>query len=743
MKKILTLIISLLIFASVSCSGNTTSETSAPTADMAMLYLKEADITMSEDFKNILSLDKLGEQVLVFGTGNNSGYMGYVTDKNFADYRKFAFTPKENEAVKSACLCKFSKTAVVTLLDNELMLYVFNSDGDVCNEYNLGEHEFDTEMSAIITANGEDYIINLNNESLLAVAADGTVQGEIDCKGGNILGFSKDNADVPTVILGYGDTAKTASINGTSLENERKCSDISSSAYAICGGNDEYSLFADFNDGLYGLNNDTWVKLTDYMDNTFSVNDICGLLCIGENEFAALKTDGEGSHLTLLSERDISELKSKKVITIATWTDLYIADDIKAFNNTNDNYRIEVKQYGGNTLSAEETLDPMRADILSGDPPDMLLNINGSVTSESFGARESLFVDIYELIDNDPNLSREDFVDGYLEAMDFRGKLLSLAPSFTLNTLGVKDKYLNGLSEWTYDDMMNVASACPENMGIVPWSNSWKRSDFMLNMIDYCSFIDFEKAECHYDSPEFISIMKLTQEHELGMTLEEYNSFLNGAQEDDMTPQERYFIDDKYLINNYKPYLFSMSDIHRTVMGEFNEPMTFVGYPDYMGVGTKFTPDEHRNFSILKSCKYPEGAWEFIRDTYFTEDYYYGWNGLASFPALDKYLTEKTELEKTEQTIEDETTGEQITAYSFYLGTDEDYVYYEPFTEDEAKKYDDFVREAVKHRRDYNFTVRDILSEELTAYFEGERSAEETAEVIQNRVSIYVSENYG
>ncbi len=144
----------------------------------------------------------------------------------------------------------------------------------------------------------------------------------------------------------------------------------------------------------------------------------------------------------------------------------------------------------------------------------------------------------------------------------------------------------------------------------------------------------------------------------------------------------------------------------------------------------------------MKSCKYPEGAWEFIRDTYFTEDYYYGWNGLASFPALDKYLTEKTELEKTEQTIEDETTGEQITAYSYYLGTDEDYVYYEPFTEYEAKKYDDFVREAVKHRRNYNFTVRDILSEELTAYFEGERSAEETAEVIQNRVSIYVSENY-
>ncbi|MBO5163830.1 MAG: hypothetical protein J6B75_05215 [Ruminococcus sp.] len=740
MKKILTLIISLLIFASVSCSGNTTSETPVSTADMAMLYLKEADITMSEDFKTIISLDKLGEQVLVFGTGNNSGYMGYVTDKSFADHRKFAFTPKENEVVKSACLCKFSKTAVVTLLDNELMLYVFNSDGDVCNEYNLGEHEFDTEMAAIITANGEDYIINLNNESLLAVAADGTVQGEIDCKGGNILGFSKDNADVPTVILGYGDTAKTASINGTSLENERKCGDISSSAYAICGGNDEYSLFVNFNDGLYGLKENNLIKLTDYVDNSFSALELWGLQYINENEFAALiKKDGE-QRLILLTERDISEIKTRKTLTLAVFGDANteIGNEIKTFNNTNENYRIEIKTYNGGNFIENTAL--MRDDILSGNTPDIIQNNPGQLSPDSFGARESLFVDMYEFIDNDPNLSREDFVDGFLEGMDFNGKLLEISPGFTVNTMTVKDKYLNGLTSWTFDDMVNIINSRPDGMGIVPNFDIYTRSVYMINMIDYCSFIDFENATCRFDSDEFINIMKLVQENEIGMTVAESNSYI-GNENSEFSNGARDFIDDNYLINVIP--LRSAQDIQSVVKGEFNEPCTFIGCPTKEGAGSTFSPDKYRSFSIMRSCEHPEGAWEFIRDSFFTDSFYNSWSGSSCFPALESSFTEKFEAEKNVSMYEDPATGETENGDFYIIDTIENAIYFDPFNDSEVKKYSEFVRNAAKHRRRYDFTVWDILDEDLTLYFEGERSAEETAEVIQNRVSIYVSENYG
>lgn len=131
-----------------------------------------------------------------------------------------------------------------------------------------------------------------------------------------------------------------------------------------------------------------------------------------------------------------------------------------------------------------------------------------------FGARESVFVDMYDFIDNDPKLSRDDFLDGYLEAIDFNGKLLEISPGFTVNTMTVKDKFLNGLTSWTFDEMIDVINSRPEGMGLIPNFEIYPRSVYMLDMIDYCSFIDFEKASCCYDSDEFINIVKNINENE-------------------------------------------------------------------------------------------------------------------------------------------------------------------------------------------------------------------------------------
>ena len=42
---------------------------------------------------------------------------------------------------------------------------------------------------------------------------------------------------------------------------------------------------------------------------------------------------------------------------------------------------------------------------------------------------------------------------------------------------------------------------------------------------------------------------------------------------------------------------------------------------------------------------------------------------------------------------------------------------------------------------DYNQTLYNILMEEYEAFAAGDKTAEECAEIIQNRVSIYLSEN--
>ncbi len=73
----------------------------------------------------------------------------------------------------------------------------------------------------------------------------------------------------------------------------------------------------------------------------------------------------------------------------------------------------------------------------------------------------------------------------------------------------------------------------------------------------------------------------------------------------------------------------------------------------------------------------------------------------------------------------------------------DDFVTYYEFTDEECEKYDKIVREAVKDVRQGDNVIYNIIREETMPFFEGECTAEKTAENIQNRVSIYLSERYG
>ena len=66
----------------------------------------------------------------------------------------------------------------------------------------------------------------------------------------------------------------------------------------------------------------------------------------------------------------------------------------------------------------------------------------------------------------------------------------------------------------------------------------------------------------------------------------------------------------------------------------------------------------------------------------------------------------------------------------------------QPFTDAEAEEIESFVLNALHNSCQADHTIDSIVREEIGAYFAGEKSAEQTAEYIQNRVEIYLSEIY-
>ena len=461
----------------------------------------------------------------------------------------------------------------------------------------------------------------------------------------------------------------------------------------------------------------------------------------GEKEFAVAMTDAKGSTMKLLTEADISVLESKTVIRVAN---LVAGDSVnspaRAYNSAKPDspYRVEVKDYGNASSLYDDRITNLHLDILSGNAPDVI-TFNSEITPGSFGARESIFVDLYTLLDKDTELKREDFLDGYLEGLDFNGKLLQISPCFVFKTMVVKDKFLDGLTSWNYDQFAEKIKALPEGMRINPMENNKLEYNF-LQLMDYSEFVDYENALCDFENEGFIKALNIVRNNHIGLNSAEFDSWMIESGGFDVYNQGQYINDESMI---YEMDLGGWFSLRQTLHARFNEPATLVGYPSENGNGSFVLPLECMGIMANSPCI--DGAWDFIKTVYFSEEYYSNKNGVYGswyYPTVEEYYVKQLEEQKN-ATYTDEN-GETIRGDQLWIGPDsDDFITYYEFTDEECEKYDKIVREAAKDVRQGDNVIYNIIREETMPFFEGDITAEKAAEIIQNRVSIYLSEKYG
>lgn len=155
----------------------------------------------------------------------------------------------------------------------------------------------------------------------------------------------------------------------------------------------------------------------------------------------------------------------------------------------------------------------------------------------------------------------------------------------------------------------------------------------------------------------------------------------------------------------------------------FNEPTEIIGYLTANG-STSFIEVES-GYSILTNSDVKDGAWDFIKTEFLSEKYYMGTEGSYIFPVMDKYI-DKQISDLNTNLAKWQSEGEDCSSMS----------------DEQMKEYSGWVRMNAQNivKKDYN--VEGILREELDAFFNNERSAEDTVRIIQNRVDLYLSEHY-
>ena len=185
---------------------------------------------------------------------------------------------------------------------------------------------------------------------------------------------------------------------------------------------------------------------------------------------------------------------------------------------------------------------------------------------------------------------------------------------------------------------------------------------------------------------------------------------------------------------------------------------SYVGFPTTGGAGSSFTL--RQSMAISASCEAKEGAWAFVRRQLLPRANVTGWYTADFGGGPSRYdgfaVNKETFEEQMQAGMEywtDPYTGEvfldangdpvEFTPWGIGVGSPGDIVLMAYLFAPSEVQMDRFWKlyEATEQVSGRNDALLDIVMEEADVYFAGDKTLDETAKLIQNRVQLYVNEN--
>ena len=367
-------------------------------------------------------------------------------------------------------------------------------------------------------------------------------------------------------------------------------------------------------------------------------------------------------------------------------------------------------------------LTKLQTEIGAGNLPD-LLDLNG-LPMDQLAARGYL-EDLYPYLDADPELNREDMMTNVLEALEVDGKLYTTCGYFGVNTVIGPAAVVGDAPGWTYDDLYAALETMPEGCEIF---DKFESRDSVLRYclaLDGDSFVNWSTGECSFDSEAFCKLLEFVKRFpaERDWTNYEYS-------EEDDTPN-RVMTGKQMLVSTYVTD-FQEQQMYRAMYGG---DITYIGYPTENGTGSMIMTDT----GIAMSAKC---AWSFLRELFMPGGVRRG-GGISIHKAtFEKQLEAamKAEYQKDENGnyVLDEN-GERIEISNSGWGWGSLSIQIYAMKPDEAENLRELISTTTKlYKFDQN--ICDIVTEQLPAFFSGDKTAQETAKLIQSKAMIYVNE---
>ncbi len=477
---------------------------------------------------------------------------------------------------------------------------------------------------------------------------------------------------------------------------------------------------------ICNLEDEEPAAVLNWRESNIDGNHIRDFAILPDGRVISLTVDysaGAKKEIAILTEKKSGEMPEKKRLTYAALDVPYFVErDIVAFNKANSEYYIEVKEYGDSSMNYMDRVALLNADLTGSEAPDMMDVAFSGLTLENLIAA-GVAEDLVPFLEKDASLGKEDFVESVLKAYERDGKLYAIIPSFGIETLVGKVSDVGEGSSWSVKDMMELAAAKGKDMQILEAADKGTML-WLMCMMNQDLFIDEENGTCDFTGREFAEILEFA-----GSFPEEA-----GNASDFASQMEKVRNGELVLLQG----LVTSVELYQVYEYAFGESVNFIGYPTSGNSGQMLSICG-TTVAMHAASENKQGVWEFIKFNLSEErqEDLEATSG-SGFPVLKSALEKLFEEERKEEYYED-TDGEQKLRPKSSWGVNGVSIDTYAATEEQVER----VRAMIDHvqiRRGMDNRLTEIIYGEAAAYFKGQKTVEEVAKVVQNRVQIYLDE---
>ena len=616
--------------------------------------------------------------------------------------------------------------------------------------------------SFAVDAAGNLYVSDYNN--IYVLDAEGNVQFKLDGSQYNGSLCRLNAQQVGVMWYNYTDDVNASDENGqyfVPIDLETKDwgekVKLPSNVGSILPGDDAYDFYYTYNNNIYGYaaKTDTKEKLVDWLACDVDTNNMSGYAMLSDSRVAALmqdwNTDPTTYQLIVLHRVDASEIKEKKVLTLACmYLDWNLRSMIVEYNKTNDEYRINVVDYSEYATDDDYNagVTKLTTEIISGSVPDIFLTSNLPIDKY---AAKGVIADLNTFMDGGNGLSRDYFVPQVMSALEKDGKLYELPTSFSVQTAYALSSIASQYDTWNVAAVQDAMTQLQE--GATVFSDGWTKNTALSNCLsrNLSAFVDWTTGKCEFDSEAFQQLLAFCNsfpaETSDGDGAIAYASSADIAVDDAMWDSDATRITNgKQLMSTIGMYSF---DSYIWNVYAIRDKITFTGYPTEDGSGSSF--ELQMPMAISSVTKYPDAAWDFVcsiikkMNTIDENNYYYGFPiSQAAFDAeMTDIMTEQYQLDENGEQVDWDGDGEPDKAIrgSYETMENGETVYKDVYalTQEDIDQILGVIN-STRSVYDYDQEILDIITDEVAAYFAGDKDVQTTANMIQSRVNLYVQE---